>query len=352
MAHLIEINNGKASFAENGRKRRAWHGLGQVFDGEMDVITALQASGADYTVDSIPAGYFQNDVWTEDPAHKYTRRADNGAVLGLVTKNYGIVQNREAFEFVNDLCCGGDRNAPFIEAAGVLGKGERCFVTAKFPERFQIGDTFDDHGEMYAVITTSHDGFGAVRVIMTPVRVVCNNTLQYAMLRNHVSTFSFKHTSGVSARMLENVAHAAQVLKVYDATLAAIKEQTALLTKSSVSERLIKQVCGKMAFERNYTTFCIEGAESSNLSTKAKNIYNGLRESIESGVGQDAFKKHDGNWLFNGLSSYFQNKATYGTAGQKDDPTRKFDNIFGGTVHKKLNAAYDEIVASASLKAA
>lgn len=352
MAHLLEKRDGKYSFAENGKKERAWHELGQVFDGEMDIYTAIRACRADYTVDSSPVFYNVNGEFVENPDYRHIYRTDNKEILGLVTKGYGIVQNSEAFEFVNNLCCGGNKNQPFIECAGVLGKGERVFVTAKFPEQFQIGDTFDDHGEMYAVITTSHDGSGAVTVLMTPVRVVCNNTLQHAMYKNNISKFSFKHTSGVKARMSANVTHAAQVLKCYDATMAAIKEQTAALQKVQVSEKMIQLVAGKVAFGEKYDIFRREGINSDNLSTQLKNVYNGLRESIENGVGQDVFKVHNGNWLFNGLSSYYQNRASFGSAGKKYDPERKFDNIFGGTVHKKLTIAYQDIVASSLLRAA
>lgn len=352
MAALIEERNGVASYAENGKKERAWHKLGQVFDGEMDIATALAASHADYTVDASPVYFNVNGKFEENPDYRHIYRTDSNEVLGLVTKGYGIVQNSEAFEFVNNLCCGGNKNTPFIEAAGVLGHGERVFVTAKFPERFKIGDAFDDDGEMYAVITTSHDGSGAVTVLMTPVRVVCNNTLQYAMYRNNISKFSFKHTSGVKARMQANVLHAAQTLKCYDATMKAIEEQTAALNKVNVSEKLITLVAGKCAFGDKYETFKNEGINSDNLSAQLKNVYKGLRENIENGVGQSIFKVHNGNWLFNGLSTYYQNAATYGSHGVKDDPTRKFDNIFGGTVHKKLTAAYQDITAGAFLRAA
>lgn len=344
MAHLINVyDNGEYYFAENGKKRRAWHNLGQVFDGEMDVKTALAASHADFTVGTIPAGYMTAEGWIADDKHRYTQRQDNGEVLGLVTDSYGVVQNVEAFDFVDTLCTG-KSGEPFIESAGVLGKGERVFVTAKFPERFNIGGTaFGDEGEMYAVITTSHDGFGAVTVMMTPVRVVCNNTLASAMLHNY-SKFSFKHTSQVSNRMRDNLLHASKVLGVYDATLKAINEQTAALARIDVNERMVSEVTAKLAFGDKFNVWLAEGSESKNLSSNLKNTYNGLRKAIEEGVGQDAFKKKDGNWLFNGFTTYFQNYATYGKHGVKDDPTRKFDTLFGGSVYKRLNAAFDNII--------
>ena len=349
MAHLLEERNGEYSFAENGKKKRAWHELGQVFDGEMDVKTALAASHADYTVASAPVYYNIDNKFVENKSYKHIYRTDTNDILGLVTKGYGIVQNAEAFDFVNQLCCGGNENTPFIEACGVLGKGERIFVTAKFPEEFQIGDTFDDHGEMYAVITTSHDGSGAVTVLMTPVRVVCNNTLQYAMYQNNISKFSFKHTSGVKNRMSANTKHVAQVLHCYEATMAAIKAQTELLSKTKVTTKLVQEVVGNVAFGDKYEVFKIEGIDSDNLSSQSKNMFNGILKSIDSGVGQEIFKEHNGNWLFNGISSFFQNSMSYGSHGVKDNPERKFDNFFGGTVHRKLTAAYANIIGKSKM---
>ena len=348
MAHNLEIKNGTASFAENGKKERAWHRLGQVFDGEMTVATALAASHADYTVASSPVYYNLdgNGGFVENPDYKHIFRTDTNQILGLVTKGYGIVQNAEAFDFVNQLCCGGNENTPFIEAAGVLGRGERVFVTAKFPEQFKIGDSFSDDAEMYAVITTAHDGSGAVTVMLTPVRVVCNNTLQYAMLENNISKFSFRHTSGVSERLksIENTQQVSRTLKCYDATMKAIKEYTDSLAKIDVSEAMIIDVAGQVAFGDKFKIFKAEGITSENISSQLKNVYNGLRESIENGIGQKEFHQHNGNWLFNGLSTYYQNAVNYCSVGQKDNPERKFDNIFGGTVHRKLKSAFNNII--------
>ena len=345
MAHNLELRNGIYSFAECTKKEIAWHKLGQHFDCEMTAREALAASRADYIVEKTPVfSCADGQNYVESASHTFIKRADTNEILGLVGSGYGIVQNTDAFEFVDSLCTG-KSGEPFIECAGVLGIGERVFVTAKFPERFRAGDTTGDDGEMYAVITNSHDGSGAVTVMMTPVRVVCNNTLNYAMFQNHKSIIRFKHTAGVANRMKENVAHASQVLGVYGKTIAAIEEQQNLLRQKEVSGKLITKVVAKMAFGNNYPLYVEEGLASENLSTRGKNIYNGLMESIESGVGQDLFKSKNGLWLFNGLSTYWQNHTKYGSKGVDDDATRKFDNIMGGNVHQKLMDAYCEIVA-------
>lgn len=343
MAHNLEIRNGITSFAENTKKELAWYGLGQHFDGEMDVKTALELSHAGYTVHEIPCGYFNGENWVEDNEHKYIAREDTGDVLGLVSNEYGVVQNIDAFNFVDNLCTG-KSGEPFIESAGVLGKGERVFVTAKFPEKFKAGEILGDDGEMYAVITTSHDGSGAVTVVMTPVRVVCNNTLNYAMYHKK-SVLRFKHTVNVRSRMNDNILHSAQVLGVYKSTLAAINEQNIILSKKQISENLIKNILGKIAFEDKADIFFAEGINSDNLSSRGKNIYNAMRECIDNGVGQSGFVNHNGLWLMNGISSYFQNGKEYRT-GKMNDDTKKFDNIMGGTAHRKMIQAYNEIIAA------
>ena len=324
MAHNIYINeNGVAAFAENGKKERAWHYLGEVFDGEMDVATALAASHADYTVAKTPV-YYHNAIkgtMSINPDYFNIIRTDNGQPLGLVKKSYGVVQNADAFEFVNNLCAGGNIEEPFIECAGVLGKGERVFITAKFPERFKCGEVLGDDAEIYAVITTSHDGSGAVTVMLTPTRVVCNNTLQYAMMHNY-SKFQFRHTSNVKLRMKMNVEHAAMTLGCFEATKKAV------------------------AFSDNFPKFKEYGLDADELGARNINVYYDLRDSVESGVGQDLFKSKSGNWLFNGVTNYFQNVRAYNTKGEFD-AEKKFDNIFGGTAHTKIMRAYEDILKAA-----
>lgn len=98
-------------------------------------------------------------------------RTDNGAVLGVVGKDYQIVQNRDAFLFFDSIV-GGD--GIMYEIAGALGKGERIFITAKLPGYIEVGN--NDLIEKYLFLTTSHDGSGSITAAFTPVRIVCANS--------------------------------------------------------------------------------------------------------------------------------------------------------------------------------
>ncbi len=124
-------------------------------------------------------------------------RSDNNTVLGVVGKDYHIVQNRDAFSFF-DAIVGGEEGILY-ETAGALGNGERIFITAKLPGYIRVGNG-DDVTEKYLFLTTSHDGSGSITAAFTPIRIVCRNTLN-ASLKNMTNVVRIKHTSGAKQRL-------------------------------------------------------------------------------------------------------------------------------------------------------
>src|SRR5690606_31902054 len=190
MAHHINFNEqtGKHSFFSV--KEKAWHGLGQIVEDYPTSAEAIKYAGLDYTVkkrylftygDDTSPETEDNDCvmeWRVDvPEHFATVRTDTDEVLGVVGKDYEIVQNTEAFHFFDDLV-GGNGGIKY-ETAGALGKGEKVFITAKLPDVLRVGK--DDLIEQYLLLTTSHDGYGCIKAAFTPIRVVCNNTLNAAL---------------------------------------------------------------------------------------------------------------------------------------------------------------------------
>src|SRR4029078_12937945 len=134
----------------------------------------------------------------EVPNYFATVRTDTDQVLGVVGKDYEVVQNRDAFSFF-DAIVGGDDGIQY-ETAGALGKGERIFITAKLPDYIKVGS--DDLIEKYLFLTTSHDGFGSIMAAFTPIRIVCNNTLN-AAFRNCSNAIKIRHTSNAKQRLEE-----------------------------------------------------------------------------------------------------------------------------------------------------
>lgn len=362
MAHNLEENNGVYSFAENvnnDRKETAWHGLGQRVQENMFVADALKLCHADFEVGKQPLFAFPEDILTRIhnnkpinghdlidylvTSHSATMRTDKNSVLGIVGKDYGIVQNADAFKFV-DLFCSGQYserdNTPVIETCGVLGGGERIFVTAKFPKPIVMDANRDDLVDMYVVFTTSHDGTGAVRCLVTPVRVVCNNTLNWAMNHN-IGRVAFRHTINVNNRIdllkSENAAFAYKAMNVYQVYEKGIKDSFTALKLKKLSERNIEDIIAKTILSKEAANAFLTTRDINHedIKTRGRNLYNAVRECLESGIGQDRQERGTAMWLLNGLTSYYQNTAT------ERDPEIKFDSVLDGHINKKIQYAYD-----------
>lgn len=317
MAANIEIRNGVASYVENGKKERAWHRLGQVFDGELTVIEALEYSHADYQVEmqqvfavtpaiqqAMEQGSVSTDLILEAMVQnrKATMRMDLNKPLGIVSDSYGIVQNRDAFQFIDVLCTGGKCDTPIIECAGVLGQGERVFVTAKFPESIKLDNKGDDRVEMYVVFTTSHDGTGAVNCMVTPIRVVCNNTLNMALGRGgNAGKISLRHTSGINSRLdlmkKENQEFAYKTLNMYNIYKNSLEQSFEHLKNIRFSEKELDNIMAEVLLtESNLKLYRENGINCEGISSVGRNQFNKVKEVMLTGVGQDMGERGTAMW--------------------------------------------------------
>lgn len=171
-------------------REKPWHGLGVRVADALSSAEALAASGLDWKVE-------QREIRTADgpvvPGYKANVRDRDGKVLGIVSDRYRVVQNSEAFSFTDRLLGEGVR----YETAGSLNEGRKVWVLARMPREYiMLGDRISP----YMVFSNTHDGSGAVRVAMTPVRVVCSNTLNLA-LATAARSWSAMHTAGIRDRI-------------------------------------------------------------------------------------------------------------------------------------------------------
>jgi len=187
MAHQIESNTDMFSVREV-----PWHGLGVIVQDAPNSREAIKLAGLDWQV-------VQENVCREDgrkvEPYLFNVRQDTGKVLGIVSKRYHVFQNEEAFNFADDLIATGDVR---YETAGCLKGGERVWVLARLPERIIL----DDEVETYLCFTHGHNGLFPVKAAITPIRVVCNNTLSVG-LENAVRMWSMKHYGNIYGRVNE-----------------------------------------------------------------------------------------------------------------------------------------------------
>jgi phage/plasmid-like protein (TIGR03299 family) len=183
-----------ASNFENGFfvREPAWHGLGTIVQEAPTSMEALKVAGLDWTVRQEPM-YLENNVIIKN-AFANVRSSDN-SVLGITTERYKVVQNADAFSFTDALL---EQDVRY-ESAGSLAEGKRIFILARMPEVYKIGG---DEVEPYLVFTNSFDGKGSIRVALTPIRVVCQNTLNLA-LQTAKRQWSTKHMGNMDEKMHE-----------------------------------------------------------------------------------------------------------------------------------------------------
>ena len=169
-----------------------WHGLGVRVESALSSQEALQASGLDWNVIQRP---IMTDAYEPIPGYRANVRDKDNKVLGVVSDRYRVVQNAEAFAFTDALLGEGVK----YETAGSLQGGRRIWLLAKLPDKYIIEG---EQIEPYLVFSSSHDGSGAIKAAMTPVRVVCQNTLNMA-LSTAKRIWSTVHVGDLAAKMDE-----------------------------------------------------------------------------------------------------------------------------------------------------
>ena len=169
-----------------------WHGLGTRVLTAPTSKEALGLAGLDWQVVQEPI-YTETEELIE--GYKANVRDSDRKVLGVVTDRYKVIQNEEAFAFTDELLGEGVR----YETAGSLQGGKKVWLLAHMPHEYIISG---ERISPYLVFSNTHDGSGAIKVALTPIRVVCNNTLNLA-LNTAKRSWSMIHTGDIKGKMEE-----------------------------------------------------------------------------------------------------------------------------------------------------
>lgn len=173
-------------------RSKPWHGLGRRVAEAPTSKEALGLAGLDWKV-------LQEPIYTDTQelitGYKANVRDIDRKVLGVVTDRYRVIQNDEAFAFTDALLGEGVR----YETAGSLQEGRKVWLLARLPQEYIMAG---ERISPYLVFSNTHDGTGAIKVALTPIRVVCQNTLNLA-LQTAKRSWSMIHTGDVKGKMEE-----------------------------------------------------------------------------------------------------------------------------------------------------
>lgn len=237
-------------------REKPWHGLGTMVAEAPNSKDALRLAGLNWKV-------LQEPVYTENEeliqGYKANVRDTDRKVLGVVTDRYKVIQNEEAFAFTDTLLGEGVR----YETAGSLQEGRRVWMLARLPREFIIGG---ERISPYMVFSNTHDGSGAVKTALTPIRVVCNNTLNLA-LRTAKRSWSMIHTGDISGKIEE----AKNTLLLADEYMTALGQEFENLRKIKLSEKqVLDYIKILLPMEENYSLLQKRGVEKLRADMKMR----------------------------------------------------------------------------------
>lgn len=234
MSHCIEANDSLFSL-----RLKPWHYEStkdrcKIIQEAPNSKEALIAAGLDWTVEQTPV---YMDDGAEIKNYKANIRSDDKTVLGIVTNRYQIVQNADAFSFTDAIVGETEDGIVRYETAGSLNGGKRVWLLAKMPTK----KVLDDDVEPYMVFSNSHDGTGAIKICMTPIRIVCNNTLSLA-LNSAQRSWSTKHVGNLD----EKLAEARHCLGMANMYMDALNEEADRLANIKLNYEQINEILDQM----------------------------------------------------------------------------------------------------------
>jgi phage/plasmid-like protein (TIGR03299 family) len=211
----------------------AWHGLGTVLDHPATAEEALREGGLDWKVEKKPI--FLGDG-AEVPRHYAMVRDVDNRVLGIVGTKYEPFQNVDAFKFFDNVV---SEDSAIYDTAGSLQSGKKVWILAKLPTAIMIGN--EDQVDKYVLIHNSHDGNSSIIAGITPIRVVCQNTLNAAMVGLQ-SRVRVRHTKYAVAALSE--AH--RVMGIITTNYNKLTEVFGELSSNNINVQNFKEYLDKV----------------------------------------------------------------------------------------------------------
>lgn len=190
--HNLEIINGKAQMFSV--QKVPWHKLGTILDNPPTSKEAIVAAGLNWDVVPTDIFYKINDNYAQFEGKKALVRNTDNNPLSIVSDHYKPLQNSIAFEWFDPIVQEGKAT---YETAGSLQGGKKIWIMAKLNDDMDIipGDTI----QRYLLLANGHDGITGIMIQPTPIRVVCENTLNASLATGNIN--SIWHHGDIKEKM-------------------------------------------------------------------------------------------------------------------------------------------------------
>ena len=255
-----------------------WHGLGTKVPADLTPEQMLEVAGLDWTVEA-------RDMFVTDgngdqvmvPGKKALYRTSDDKYFSVIGEDWNPLQNTEAFEFFDDFVQAGDME---MHTAGALQDGSRVWALAKVNDAFEVfkGDVV----EQYLLFSNPHQYGQSIDIKMTPTRVVCMNTLSFALKGATDYAVKVNHRRTFDADMVKDQ------LGVAKEKLASYKEAAQFLGSKRFTNDNIVEYFNSM-FPRTSNRKDAENAQSKNSEEAMEHLYTQPGAEFGAGTWWNAF---------------------------------------------------------------
>lgn len=315
----------------------AWHRHGTILPNKFNSEEAIRYANMGYDVALAPLyAKFSSDKTLPDEKRGCklddnfaTYRTDTLEVFGVVGNRYEVIQNIAAFDFFDSIV--GEGKAIY-ETAGVLGKGETIFLTAKLPDSIILPG--NDLVDQYLVFTMGHDGNTPVSALFTPTRVVCANTLAIA-LSNGANKVVIKHTKSA----LDKIKEAGKLMGLVHKTSSATAEILNAMAKVRINDDQLTEYIKLVFLTAEERKRLAETGDHrlAEIATRTIGTMEQIADFALTGVGQDTLSTKGTLFgAYSGVTGWLFNKKEY-----KTDDARMKSLVLEGTDYKLNGKAFN-----------
>lgn len=337
MSANLSEKDGKATMMYVGQE--PWHGLGTKLEKAATSAEAIGAAGLDYAVEKRPLFFKASDAANAASlpiVGKYaTVRMDTKAALGVVGAQYRPLQNKEAFSFFDAVV---GMKAAIYHTAGALGAGETVWLLAKLPGEIKV--IGHDVSEKFLLLANSHDGSGSIKVLFTPIRVVCQNTMNVALAERE-NAFSIRHTPGMGMKVEE----AQKALGIVNSRFDLFQNAARKLATTELTVKASRAFFTKVANRYGEAPTLAKGEE---LPAKTAAIIDEMSRLFEEGRGAELRGAKGTAWgAFNAVTEFVDFYRPTRSGDVSAIRAARADSLLFGTGKAMKQRAWDEALALA-----
>lgn len=298
-------------------RAEVWDGLGVDVVGAKTSKEVIDLADLNWKVKQKPA-YIDVDGNKINTGYTINYKDSDNSILGVVGKNYKVVQNEDAFAFTDELVGDGTHSVEY-ETAGELDCGKIVWMLARLPQVIIVDDEVDN----YLLFSSSHDGTKAVRCCITPVRVVCKNTLNLA-LRTAKRSWRYIHAGNVMTRLED----AKKTLIYVDKYMKELAKEADILATKHLTHEDVERVVNKL----------IPPPTEENPSNRKMSNYEYNRDAFKRAFSEQDLNnfRYTGWGVLNAVSDFCYHTAPLRSTSSYDE--RRFMGMLEG--NKILDKAY------------